>query len=237
MESPSSFTFEIQDIPSITAVCRDRGILTAIDNTWASSLFLKPLDHGVDISTQAATKYLSGHSDVMMGSISVRDRSLFKIIKDIAIQFGNSVSPADCYLALRGMRTMGIRMRQHQETALRLVEWLTERPEVHNILYPAWPNDPGFGIWKRDFTGAAGLFGVILEPISKAAVATFIEGMTHFRIGASWGGYESLIIPAYPERSFADTPWHERGPLLRFHAGLEDPRDLIKGPEEVFVRM
>ncbi|MCG8546889.1 MAG: PLP-dependent transferase, partial [Alphaproteobacteria bacterium] len=237
LESPGSYTFEIQDIPAITAVCRHRGVLTAIDNTWASPLYFKPLDHGVDISTQAATKYICGHSDVMMGSIAVNDEALYRTIKDTVIQFGNNVSPADCYLALRGMRTMGVRLRQHHETALRLVEWLAERPEVDEVLYPAWPNDPGHEIWKRDFHGATGLFGVVLKPASKKAVAALVDGMTYFRIGASWGGYESLMIPSYPTRSFATPPWSERGPLLRLHAGLEDPRDLIEDLEKGLGRL
>ena len=237
LESPGSYTFEIQDIPAITEVCRRRGVLTAIDNTWASPLYFKPLDHGVDISTQAATKYICGHSDVMMGSIAVNDEALYRTIKDTVIQFGNNVSPADCYLALRGMRTMGVRLRQHHETALRLVEWLAERPEVDEVLYPAWPNDPGHEIWKRDFHGATGLFGVVLKPASKKAVAALVDGMTYFRIGASWGGYESLMIPSYPTRSFATPPWSERGPLLRLHAGLEDPRDLIEDLEKGLGRL
>ncbi len=237
LESPSSFTFEIQDIPALTKVCKKRNILTIIDNTWASPLFFKPLDYGVDISTQAATKYLSGHSDVMMGSISVKIDALHQKIRDNAIQFGNNVSPADCYLALRGIRTMSIRLRQHQETALKLVDWLINQPEVDKVLYPAWPKDPGYNIWKRDFTGASGLFGVILRPTTKENVAKLIEGMTHFRIGASWGGYESLLIPSYPVRDFADPPWQERGPLLRLHAGLENSADLIDDLKDGFARI
>ncbi len=237
LESPGSYTFEIQDIPAITAVCRRRGILTAIDNTWASPLYFKPLEHGVDISTQAATKYLCGHSDVMLGTIAVNDEELFRTLKDTATQFGNSVSPADCYLALRGMRTMGVRLRQHQETATRLVEWLAGRDEVADVLYPAWPEDPGHEIWKRDFHGASGLFGFVLKSASKEAVAALVEGMKYFRIGASWGGYESLMIPAYPVRSFAAPPWEERGPLLRVHAGLEDARDLVADLEAGFARL
>ena len=237
LESPGSFTFEMHDIPAITAVCRKRNVLTAIDNTWASPLYFKPLDYGVDISTQAATKYLCGHSDVMMGSISTNNESIFKSIKDISIQFGNNVSPSDCYLALRGIRTMGVRLRQHQKTALILAEWLANRPEVNNILYPAWPEDKGYKLWKRDFAGASGLFGVVLNQVQKEAVAALAEGMSHFKIGASWGGFESLLIPTYPIRSFANPPWQERGPLLRLHAGLEDPRDLIKDLDSGFSRM
>ena len=235
LESPGSYTFEIQDVPAITEVCRRRGVLTAIDNTWASPLFFKPLDHGVDISAQAATKYLCGHSDVMLGSIAVKDEALYRTVKDTAIQFGNNVSPADCYLALRGMRTMGLRLRQHQETALKLVEWFAARPEVEQVLYPAWPADPGYEIWARDFHGASGLFGVVLKPAAQEAVSALVEGRNHFRIGASWGGFESLMIPAYPVRSFATPPWSERGPLLRVHAGLEDYRDLIADLEDGFA--
>ena len=237
LESPSSFTFETHDIPAITKICRKRNILTAIDNTWASPLYFKPLDNGVDISTQAATKYLSGHSDVMMGSISIKNENLHQKIRDTAIQFGNNVSPTDCYLALRGMRTMGIRLRQHQETALKLVEWLIDQPEVDNILYPAWPSDPGYKIWKRDFSGAAGFFGVVLMPIPTQNVAKLVEGMSHFRICASWGVFECLLIPSYPVRSFAKPPWTERGPLLRIHAGLEDARDLIRDLKDGFSRL
>lgn len=237
LESPGSYTFETQDLPAITEVCRRHGVLTAIDNTWASPLFLKPLDHGVDISAQAATKYMCGHSDVMMGSITVNDEVLYRNIKDVATQFGNNVSPSDCYLALRGMRTMGVRLRQHQETASRLIEWFVSRPEVAEVLYPAWPDDPGYEIWKRDFHGASGLFGVVLKPATEKAVAALVDGMTYFRIGASWGGFESLMIPAYPTRSFATPPWSERDPLLRVHAGLEDPRDLIEDLDRGFARL
>ena len=237
LESPSSFTFEIQDVPTLAAACQDNGILTAIDNTWASPLYFQPLDHGVDISIQAATKYLSGHSDVMMGTISTRDDEILKLIKDVTIQFGYSVSPADCYLALRGVRTMGVRLRQHQETALKLINWLKDQSEVSEILYPGWPGNPDFDIWRRDFKGASGLFGVILKTRNKASVSRFIEGMKHFKIGASWGGYESLIIPSYPVRSHASPAWEERGSLLRIHAGLEDSRDLIEDLEKGFVRI
>ncbi len=236
LESPGSYTFEIQDIPAITEVCRRRGVLTAIDNTWASPLYFKPLDHGVDLSIQAATKYVCGHSDVMLGSIAFADEALFQTLKDTAVQFGNNVSPEDCFLALRGLRTMGVRLRQHQETALKLVEWFSGREEVAEVLCPAWPEDGGHEIWKRDFYGASGLFGVVLHPASEQAVAALAEDREIFRIGASWGGYESLMIPAYPIRSFASPPWDERGPLLRVHAGLEDPRDLIDDLEEGFRR-
>ena len=237
LESPGSYTFEVQDVPAIAEVCRRRGVLTAIDNTWASPLYFKPLDHRVDISIQAATKYVCGHSDVMLGSLSVSDEGLFHRLKDTAIQFGNNVSPEDCYLAPRGLRTMGVRLRQHQETALRLVEWFSRRPEVAEVLYPAWPEDPGHSLWKRDFHGASGLFGVVLAPAPKAAIAALVEGRSLFRIGASWGGFESLMIPAYPTRSFACPPWSERGPLLRVHAGLEDARDLIEDLKEGFARL
>ena len=237
LESPGSFTFETHDIPAITEICRSRGVLSAIDNTWASPLFFKPLDHGIDISIQAATKYLCGHSDVMMGSVSVSDESLYKDLKDMSIQLGNNVSPADCYLALRGMRTMGVRLRQHQKTTLELTEWLSQRKEVDKILYPAWPKDPGHKIWRRDFLGASGLFGLLLKPINLRATKNLIEGMEHFRVGASWGGHESLIIPAKPIRALPQSTWFERGTLLRMHVGLEDIRDLINDLEKGFARL
>ncbi|MEO3430551.1 cystathionine beta-lyase [Pelagibius sp. CAU 1746] len=237
LESPGSYTFEIQDVPAIAAVAARRGVITGIDNTWASPLFFKPLDHGVDVSIQAATKYVSGHSDIMLGYLAVKDESLFRRIKDTVGQFGNCVSPDDCYMALRGLRTMGVRLRQHEKTAKELVSWLSERPEVDRLLYPAWPEDPGHALWKRDFTGASGLFGVLLKPASAAAVAAMVEGMRFFGIGASWGGYESLMIPAYPKDYRTATAWHEEGPLLRIHAGLEDAEDLKEDIAEGLARL
>ena len=237
LESPGSYTFEVQDVPAIAGVARRRGVLTAIDNTWASPLFFKPLDCGVDISIQAGTKYVSGHSDVMIGALTVKDEALFHSIKDVVGQFGNCVGSDDCYLALRGLRTMGVRLRQHAKTAGELVAWCARRPEVERVLYPAWPEDPGHALWKRDFTGASGLFGVLLKPFSECAVAAMVEGMRLFGIGASWGGYESLMIPAYPKALRTATQWDAQGPLLRLHAGLDDVDDLKDDLAEGFARL
>lgn len=237
LESPGSLTFEIQDVPAIAGIARGHGILTAIDNTWASPLHFKPLDHGVDISIQAGTKYVSGHSDVMIGALTVKDEALFRAIKDCVGQFGNCVGPDDCYLALRGLRTLGVRLRQHEANARALVEWCAQRPEVARVFYPGRPGDPGYALWKRDFTGASGLFGVLLKPFSDHAVAAMVEGMRLFGIGASWGGYESLIIPTYPKSLRTATRWDEPGPMLRLHAGLDDIDDLKEDLAKGFARL
>ncbi|MBU0969434.1 MAG: cystathionine beta-lyase [Proteobacteria bacterium] len=237
LESPGSLTFEVQDVPAIVEVARRYRVLTAIDNTWASPLYFKPLDQGVDISIQAGTKYVSGHSDIMIGALTVKDEALFRTIKDIVGQFGNCAGPDDCYLALRGLRTLGVRLRQHEKTARKIVEWCTQRPEVACVRYPGWIDDPGYALWKRDFTGASGLFGLVLKPFSQDAVAAMIEGMRFFGIGASWGGYESLMIPVYPKLLRTASRWDQPGPVLRLHAGLDNVNDLKDDLAEGFARL
>ena len=196
LESPGSLTFEVQDVPAIASVAREHGAKVLLDNTWASGLFFKPYQHGADVAIYAATKYIVGHSDAMLGMITMRSADDFKTIKTSASILGNSAGPDDCYLALRGLRTIGVRMRQHQENGLVLARWLQGRPEVAAVRHPALPNDAGHTIWKRDFTGASGLFGVVLKPYAKASVDAFLDSLELFGMGFSWGGFESLAIAA-----------------------------------------
>ncbi len=236
LESPGSLTFEVQDVPAIAAAAHAAGALVVMDNTWATPLFFKPFRHGVDISVHAATKYIVGHSDAMLGVVLTRDE-LFATIKATAHGFGHAAAPDDCYLALRGLRTLGVRLRRHQETGLLLARWLAARPEVARVLHPALPDDPGHALWRRDFTGASGLFGVVLKPVGQAALAAMLDGLTLFGMGFSWGGYESLVLPARPQTTRSATSWPDSGPVLRIHAGLEDPVDLIADLERGFERL
>ncbi len=227
MESPGSLTFEIQDVPAISAAAREAGIVSMVDNTWASPLYCKPISLGVDVSIQAATKYVGGHSDVMMGTVSLADEKLYRKVKWAAVALGNAAGPDDHYLALRGLRTMGVRLAQHQESALKVARWLQQRPEVQRVFYPALPDHPGHEIWARDFTGASGLLSVLLTPADDRAFAVFVDGLELFPLGASWGGYESLSIPGDPAKLRTATSWTESGHLLRLHIGLEDVGDLL----------
>ncbi|MGE4056934.1 MAG: cystathionine beta-lyase [Vicinamibacterales bacterium] len=237
LESPGSMTFEVQDIPAITEVARRHAVPTAIDASWASPVFLRPLALGVDISIQSGTKYLCGHSDVIFGTAATCDETLFRRLKDVAGRLGHRLGGEDCYLALRGLRTLPLRMERHQETALRLAEWLATQPEVKQVLHPAFPDHPGHSIWRRDFTGASGLFGVLLHPAPRSAIAAALEGMRLFKMGSSWGGYESLIVPVDAGYIRATSPGGNDGVLLRVHAGLETIDDLIKDLEEGFGRL
>lgn len=236
LESPGSLTFEIQDVPAIAAAAHAAGAFVVMDNTWATPLFFKPFDHGVDVSVQAATKYISGHSDLMLGLVVTR-QAHFTTLKGTAHGLGFAAAPDDCYLALRGLRTLSVRLRRHQETGIALARWLQTRPEVAAVLHPALPGAPGHDIWKRDFTGASGLFGIVLHPVPKAAVAAMVDGMTLFPMGFSWGGYESLMLPVHPETTRSATRWAASGPVLRIHAGLEDPEDLIADLARGFERL
>jgi cystathionine beta-lyase len=235
-ESPGSLTFEMQDTPAIAAAAHARGCLVAMDNTWASPLFCKPFELGVDISVQAATKYVGGHSDLMMGVVTATEAAYDRLWRGM-LEVATASAPDDCYLALRGLRTLAARLERHQRSALLVAEWLAGRAEVRKVLYPALPDDPGHAIWKRDFRGASGLFGLILEPCSKTAVTAMLDGMELFGMGYSWGGYESLLIPTRPETSRTATPWTEDGPTLRIHVGLEDHGDLIRDLEAGFARL
>ena len=236
LEAPGSQTMEMQDIPAITAVARERGIRTGIDNTWATPFFFKPLDYGVDLSVNAATKYLVGHSDAMLGVVSMRSE-LFERVKITANSMGSCPGSEECYLGLRGVRTLAVRLKQHEANALRVAQWFQQRPEVNRVLYPALPDDPGHALWKRDFSGASGLFSVILEPASEAQIAAMVDDLEHFGLGASWGGYESLVLPFDPTGYRTVTEWRAAGPCLRFHIGLENPDDLIADLEAGFARL
>lgn len=236
LETPGSLTFELADIPAITAVTRERGIITALDNTWATPMLFRPIEQGVDISIAAATKYLSGHSDVMLGAMTAATEEVFKRLKDSAARWGNSASADDCYLVQRGLRTLDIRLERHQRTALELTAWFAGQPETHKLLYPALPSDPGHEIWKRDFDGASGLFGVLLDSMTPDEMSVFFNGLELFKMGASWGGFESLMVPAWPPpvRSCSEG---EEGALIRVHAGLETVADLIGDLEAAFARL
>lgn len=235
VESPGSLTFEMTDIPAVAEAAHAAGAVVIMDNTWAAGVLFKPFEHGVDVSVQAATKYIVGHSDVMMGTI-VTNEALWPRIRQSAADLGANCGPDDVYLALRGLRTLAVRLRQHHENGLVLARWLQSRPEVSRILHPALPDDPGHALWKRDFTGACGLFGVVLKPAPDAAVAAMLDGMVLFSMGASWGGFESLILPTNPAAIRTATAWDE-GPTVRIHAGLEDTGDLIADLERGFERL
>jgi cystathionine beta-lyase len=237
LESPGSQTMEMSDTPALVAAAKARGIRTAFDNTWATPLLFRPLDHGIDLSINAATKYLVGHSDAMLGTIAVR-AELYERVKTVAAAYlGNCPGSEEVYLGLRGMRTMDVRLKRHGESALAVARWFQRRPEVERVLYPALPEDPGHALWKRDFAGASGLFSVIFKPFAKPAVAAFVDRLEHFGIGASFGGYESLVLPFDPSHYRSATKWQARGPCLRFHIGLEDVDDLIQDLERGCERM
>lgn len=236
VESPGSLTFEVQDIPAISRIAHRHGAIVLMDNTWATPLHFRSFEHGVDVSIHAATKYISGHSDVLMGVILTTE-ALFPKINRFYRQFGMTVSGDDAYLALRGLRTLSLRLERHQRNAQALTEWLAQQPEVAQILYPARPDSPGHALWKRDFTGASGLFGVVLNPQSDEAMRAMLDGMTCFGMGYSWGGFESLILRSNPASSRTATQWPWAGPLLRIHAGLEHPDDMIADLEAAFSRL
>jgi cystathionine beta-lyase len=207
-----------------------------MDNTWATPLYFKPLAHGVDVSIQAATKYVVGHSDAMLGTITAT-REAWPRLRSAYHELGQCVGPDDVYLGQRGVRTLLVRLKRHGETGMRLAEWLARQPEVERVLYPALPGDPGHALWKRDFSGASGLFGVQLKPVGAPAFATFVDGLELFGLGASWGGYESLIMPTHPEELRTVTKWPYLGPCFRIHAGLEDPEDLAADLAAGFARL
>jgi cystathionine beta-lyase len=237
MESPGSLTFEVQDAAAIVAAAHAGGAVAVFDNTWATPLYFKPFDHGIDVSVHAATKYIAGHADAMLGVIVAPDEKTFRVVKSCAVALGNGAAPDDCYLGLRGLRTLAVRLERHEETGLKLARWLKARPEVARILHPALPDDPGHELWKRDFSGANGLFSVVLEPCSDEALAAMLDGMELFGMGFSWGGYESLILPISSDIVRTASEWSEPGPVVRIHAGLEDPDDLIADLERGLKRL
>lgn len=226
LESPGSLTFEVQDIPAITALAREKGIVTLLDNTWATPFFFPALAHGVDITILACTKYIVGHSDVMLGSVTATPAH-FPKLRQTAYLLGQMVSPDDAWLASRGLRTLGVRLNQHQDSALQIARWLADQPDVARVLHPGLPSCPGHENWARDFTGSSGLFSFVLKGGDEAARAALIDGLDHFGIGYSWGGFESLALPVDPARYRTATSWQAEGPLVRLQIGLEDPDDLI----------
>jgi cysteine-S-conjugate beta-lyase len=227
LESPGSLTFEVQDVPAIVAVAKRHGIATLIDNTWATSHFFQPLSLGVDLTILACTKYIVGHSDVMAGSVTANAEQ-WKALRNTAQQLGQCLSPDDAYLAARGLRTLDVRMQRHQESALKIAHWLNDQPEVARVLHPALPDCPGHDLWKRDFTGSSGLFSFVLSGGNDAARAALIDGLSHFGIGYSWVGYESLAIPSDPGKFRSVTNWPEGELVVRLQIGLEDADDLIE---------
>ena len=235
-ESPGSLTFEVQDIRAIADAAHERGARVVLDNTWATPLGFRAFDHGVDVSVHAATKYIGGHSDVLLGAI-VANADTFPALHRLWTDMGVTPSSDDCFLGLRGLRTLGVRMQRHEASAREIATWLVARPEVREVLYPALPGDRGHALWKRDFRGASGLFGVVLQPVDGAAIGRMLDGMRIFGMGWSWGGFESLLIPTWPERARTVTRWSPGGPSLRVHVGLEDPQDLIEDLDAGFARL
>ena len=233
-ESPGSLTFEVQDIPAIADVAHKRGAVVIADNTWATPLLFDAFAHGVDINLHAATKYIVGHSDAMLGVVTANAAHV-KALRDTHGNLGMHVGPDDVYLGQRGLRTLAVRLKQHQQTALTLAHWLQRRPEVARVLYPALPDDPGHKLWLRDFKGASGLFGVVLKPVTQKALAAMMDHMELFGMGWSWGGYESLIVPAHIIRTARK--FEAEGPVLRIHAGLENVDDLIADLEAGLDRL
>ncbi len=226
MESPGSLTFEVQDVPAIVAVAKARGIVTLIDNTWATPLLFPVVSLGVDLSILACTKYIVGHGDVMAGSVTA-NAAHWPALRRTSQQLGQCLSPDDAWLAARGLRTLDVRMQRHQESALRIAQWLGERPEVARVLHPALPQCPGHALWARDFRGASGLFSFVLKGGGEAERAALIDGLAHFGIGYSWGGYESLALPVDPQKHRSATVWQSEGPVVRLSIGLEDVDDLM----------
>lgn len=245
LESPGSYTFELQDVPALSAVARSHGLVTMIDNAWGSPVFARPFDWGVDVSILPLTKYWAGHSDVLMGAVVVREER-WQRVWDTQRQLGMCVGGDDAWLVLRGMRTLGVRMRAHHASGLAVAQWLEQRPEVVRVLHPALPTHPGHALWERDFTGASGLFSFELDPAlfagpdgderRRQALAALCEGRRLFGIGYSWGGYESLIVPAAISHLRTARPW-QGGQLVRLHCGLEDVADQIADLESGFVAM
>ncbi len=233
LESPGSLTMEVQDVPGICRLARERGIVSLIDNTWATPLLFPAIAAGVDISILAATKYVGGHADVMLGSVTATAEH-FQRIQTLGWDLGHSLSPDDAWLGSRGLRTMALRLKQHEEGSLRVARWLSQRPEVGLVLHPALPDCPGHEYWKRDFNGASGLFTFELRGADDRARAAFVERLQLFGIGYSWGGYESLAMPADPIRTISKPP---AASLVRLHIGLEDPEDLIADVDRALTNL
>ncbi|MGD9829385.1 MAG: cystathionine beta-lyase [Hyphomicrobiaceae bacterium] len=242
VESPGSWTFEVQDIPAIAEEAKKRGAIVMMDNTWASPLYFKPFEHGVDVSIQAATKYIAGHSDLLMGTVTTTKEAYPKLRTGWR-ELGLCAGPDDVFLAMRGFRTIATRLKQHWESGLVMGEWLMAQPEVAEVIHPAMPHDEGYRLWKRDFLGAASLFAFVLKPeySSEPHLAALLDQLEHYGMGASWGGFESLLIPVDPPTRRSATAWprpgRPAGQVMRIHIGLEDIGDLIEDLKTGFERM
>ncbi|MEM9604512.1 MAG: PLP-dependent aspartate aminotransferase family protein [Pseudomonadota bacterium] len=224
-EAPGSGTFEVPDIPAVAALASKNGVTSILDGTWASPVFCQPLTHGVDVLLYSGSKHIVGHSDAMLGIIASADGNLHERIRRCVFALGDKVGGQEVMLALRGLRTLALRMREVDRNGRCVAEWLAEQPVVAQVLHPAFDSCPGHAAWQRDFSGAAGLFGVVFHASTAGAVVRFVDALTHFGIGVSWGGYESLVLPVEPVRTAR--PWHAPGPLLRFNVGLDNPDTLI----------
>jgi cysteine-S-conjugate beta-lyase len=236
LESPGSLSFEMQDVPAIAAAAHARGAVVLMDNTWATPLYFRALDFGVDLSIHAGTKYFGGHSDVMLGTVAANSNTVANLKSFVRFN-GLCVGPDDVYLGTRGLRTLAVRLERHHESGLTVARWLEQRPEVLRMLHPAMPSHPGHALWKRDFTGASGLFSMVFKPVPQAAVYAFLDTLELFGIGASWGGYESLAIPFDCTNIRTAVRWAPGGPTVRFHIGLEAVEDLIADLERGFAAL
>ena len=236
LESPGSLTFEVQDVPAIANAAHRHGVKVLLDNTWATPVLFKPFEHGVDLSIHASTKYIAGHSDIMSGLVTTTE-ACYAALRHTTLLFGQCAGADDTYAVLRGLRTLPTRLRQHALQGIEIAKWLKQRPEVARVLHPALPECPGHDMWRRDFLGASSLFGFVLNDYPRAAVAAMLDGMSLFGMGASWGGFESLLIPSYPEKLRRVVPWRAEGPLLRIHVGLESTEDLIADLERGLGRL
>jgi len=236
VEAPGSLSFEMQDVGAIAKAAHAKGAVVLMDNTWATPLYFRPLDHGVDLVIQAGTKYIGGHSDVMLGTVSANAATVAELKNTVRLT-GLCEGPDDVYLGLRGLRTLGVRLDRHYQSGVAVAQWLEQRPEVLRMLHPALPSHPGHALWKRDFTGASGLFSMVLKPVPKKAHHAFVDSLELFGIGASWGGYESLAIPFDCTPLRTATRWEPGGPTVRFHIGLEAVDDLIADLEHGFAAL
>ncbi len=236
LESPGSLTFEVQDVPAITAIARARGIVTIIDNTWATSLYFPAITHGVDLVMQSLTKYVVGHSDAMAGAVTAAP-GLWERLASQSYQLGQCLGPDEAALALRGLRTLDVRLARHHDNGLKVARWLENHPKIDRVLHPALSTCPGHAFFLRDFKGATGLFAFTLKQGARADMAPFVDSLRHFGMGFSWGGYESLVLPVEPHRIRTATRWDAPGQLVRLHIGLEDPDDLIADLEQGLARL
>ena len=236
LESPGSLSFEMQDVGATAKAAHDKGAIVLMDNTWATPLYFRPLDHGVDLVIQSGTKYIAGHSDVMLGTVSANAEHI-AALKQTTQLYGLCEGPDDVYLGLRGLRTLAVRLERHFKSGLEVARWLERRAEVLRVLHPALPSHPGHALWRRDFTGAPGRFSIVLKPVPQKAVYAFLDAFTLFGIGPSWGGYESLAIPFDLAPARTASNWAPGGPTVRFHVGLEAIADLIADLERGFAAL